>query len=134
MRCVHFLSVVRQKKISDLWDLNHRDQNLACKILLAIATPPPPEEAINNTILPAGALCELPRPDQLGYNSHSVPAGRIVYNIYGLRGGGGEVAGRWRGGGGLTRRLQARFWSLVQIPKIDNFFFDGRRTQKMVDK
>ena len=25
-----------------------------------------------------------------------------------------------QGGGGVTRRLQARFWSLVQIPKIAN--------------
>jgi len=27
------------------------------------------------------------------------------------------------------RRLQARFWSLVQIPNIANFFFGGRRTE-----
>ena len=29
----------------------------------------------------------------------------------------------------VTQRLQARFWSLVQIPKIANFVFDGRRTE-----
>jgi hypothetical protein len=33
----------------------------------------------------------------------------MVYNIYGL-------CRRWRGGGRVTRPLQARFWSLVQIP------------------
>ena len=48
-----------------------------------------------------------------GGNSHSAPAGRMVYNIYGL-------CGRWWKGGGVTRRLQARFWSLVQTPKIAN--------------
>jgi hypothetical protein len=31
-----------------------------------------------------------------------------------------EVVGKWWGGGGVTRRLQARFWSLVQITKIAN--------------
>jgi len=33
------------------------------------------------------------------------------------------------GGGGVTWRLQARFRSLVQIPKVTNFFFDGRQTE-----
>ena len=40
-----------------------------------------------------------------------------------------SVHRRW-GGGGRVKRLQARCWSLVQIPKIANFFFDGRRTEK----
>jgi hypothetical protein len=57
-------------------------------------------------------------------NSHSASAGRLVYNICGV------WRRRW-GGGLVTRRLQARFWSRVQIPKIANFlfFFDGRRTE-----
>ena len=33
------------------------------------------------------------------------------------------MVGRWWGGGGVTRQMQARFWSLVQIPKITIFFW-----------
>ena len=61
-------------------------------------------------------FCPLFPPQNFGGNSHSAPAGRMVYNIYGL-------CRRWWGGGEVTRRLQARFWSLVQIPKIANFFW-----------
>jgi hypothetical protein len=57
-------------------------------------------------------------------NSHSAPAGRMVYNIYGL-------SRRWWGGGEVTRRCEI----LVPGSNPENhYFFLTDKGQKMVDK
>jgi hypothetical protein len=74
-----FLSVVCQQQKIVIFGIWTRDQNLACNHRI---TPPPPRHLhqrplILYTILPAGALCELPH--LFGGNSIQTPEWFVVY-------------------------------------------------------